>query len=661
MSGQKMRRGCGLRLVMIGAAVLAGVSTVAWGDTRQNTSANAASATLTAQGFANLTGAGVTIGLNESGVPNYANNGTGTTLLANGNANLPAATVSWQAGSNNITNHASETSGVIASTLAGQSGIATSASVLAGNNSDVTTGTVGGNPAGNFGSLHLQSLFQTTQIVNMSWGGTDPANAVNNGNNYISPFVDWGASRYNSLVVVAGNEGNAESPSDAYNIINVGALGVRTNAANNLSYNQFATYNSSNATADGRIGIDLVAAGGDPFSLSANWVPFIQVAANQGTRAAPPANGFINQFVSTAGGVITNSASGAATFSQSDTYNTLGPAATPTADNSTASAWFQFTNGNGILPNGTLVPTTISGTSFAAPLVSGAGALLEQYANRNLGNTNFANNATDPLDHRVLKAILMNGASNINPDGSTLQYQGGAGLQGYTRAPAYTVGGNPVPKQLPAYFNNISVNAQSGLDPTIGAGELNVVNSLVNFAAGEQGVGAVNPTGWDFKTAPSGKPLPVVFNYDFTIGAGQANTGWFNATLAWDSNVSITANPGANFNGNATWQAGSGTAASSTLTRAGLVDLDLYLFTTNPNGSLNQLTAFSNSVVDNVEHIYVPTGLAAGTYELDVYSPANIPTDTPFGVAWATVPEPASLCFLAMISAAMLPQRRRNR
>jgi hypothetical protein len=123
---------------------------------------------LTAAGFGGLTGAGITIGLNESGVPNFANNGTGTTLLANGNANLPAARVSWQAGSNNITNHASETSGVIVSTLAAQNGIATGASVVAGNNSDVTVGTVGGNPAGNYGSLHLQSLFQTTKIVNMS-------------------------------------------------------------------------------------------------------------------------------------------------------------------------------------------------------------------------------------------------------------------------------------------------------------------------------------------------------------------------------------------------------------------------------------------------------------------------------------------------------------
>jgi hypothetical protein len=280
--------------------------------------------------------------------------------------------------------------------------------------------------------------------------------------------------------------------------------------------------------------------------------------------------------------------------------------------------------------------------------------VVAQYGNAFKNNTNFANVPSDALDHRVLKAILMNGASNINPDGTPLSYTTGANVTTYyTRAPASATN-----KQLPAYFKNFNSNAQSGLDPTLGAGELNLVNSLKNYGAGEQSFGNVRPIGWDMETAPNGKPDITVFNYDFTISGGKS--GEFDATLAWDSNVTITANAGANYNGNPTWQPGSTNSASSTLTRSALTDLDLYLCsTTSLDGPISQVIAYSNSVLDNDEHIYYPTGLPAGTYELDVVDPANAAASTPYGLAWATLPEPASVG-LVMFGSVLLLYRRRK-
>ena len=77
------------------------------------------------------------------------------------------------------------------------------------------------------------------------------------------------------MITIAGNEDRTEvdTPADSFNGIVVAATGVRVNGK--LSYDQEASYNVSsnnaanpnlnaNRTADGRIGVSLVAPGGDP-------------------------------------------------------------------------------------------------------------------------------------------------------------------------------------------------------------------------------------------------------------------------------------------------------------------------------------------------------------------------------------------------------------
>ncbi len=175
-----------------------------------------------------------------------------------------------------------------------------------------------------------------------------------------------------------------------------------------------------------------------------------------------------------------------------------------------------------------------------------------------------------------------------------------------------------------------------------------MVQSLTNLAAGEQHSGNVKPTGWDYFTVPAGtqgQPNQTIYPYNFQI---SATTG-FQATLDWDSPVTI-AGGGA---GNTTW------APNATFTRGSLQDLDLYLFSTNGlGGALTQNLDFSTSLIDNDQHVYMPS-LSPGTYQLDVVVQGTTTLATPYGLAWATVPEPSALCLAAIALLALLMRRRR--
>jgi hypothetical protein len=283
-------------------------------------------------------------------------------------------------------------------------------------------------PAGYQYAVQLQGGNQVTiPVYNTTSQGTLVSG--NNGNSLLTEYEDWAATTYNSLIVVSGNEGaqttslgagtnqgfvgnyaifnpgnNAgvpsapsingleDTPSDGYNVLDVGATGARTNVNAQLNYQQLAPYNTTNMTSDvsaitgyGREKTDLVAPGGDPFN-EFSLAPF--AAQYLGTLATPPTAGFPeNQFTSTAGGVYSSLAA--------DTY--ANPANPVNVNASTATA---FTSASSAPGNTNIVGDTIAGTSFAAPLVSGASALLYQYG----GLQNYS------TDHRLMKALLMNGA-----------------------------------------------------------------------------------------------------------------------------------------------------------------------------------------------------------------------------------------------------------
>jgi hypothetical protein len=211
-------------------------------------------------------------------------------------------------------------------------------------------------------------------------------------------------------------------------------------------------------------------------------------------------------------------------------------------------------------------------TSTSTPLVSGAAALLIQAARRGDGGSD-TNSASDI---RAIKALLLNGAVK------------------------------------PADWTNAN---SSPLDARYGAGVVNVLNSYEQLAGGKNSCilsttaaldGAHPPTGatgtigvlsgWDFSTNNSSASSDATRHYYFNV-TNNLNSAQFTATatLVWNRHKSET-----NIN-----------------------DLNLYLY----NCVNSNLVACSTSLVDNVEHIFVPQ-LAQGRYDLQVWKAGGITVTT---------------------------------
>lgn len=615
------------------------------------------------------------------------------------NSTLPAGGVnpagvagSYPAGLS-VGNHASEVSGVISGlgiANAADTGIAVGASLyvagvapVGGVNANSITASNG------LDDLIQQSIVQQrASVVNLSLGynltnpsgpGFPPLNLPNDGSFPATRFVDWATGRYNALFTIAGNEVGTEvdSPADTFNGITVGATGVRT-ATGALSYDQLSNYNVSNnaaplganATADGRIGISLVAPGGDPGPSAGGVGTFNTISMGM------PA--FDDQFQTTAGGqynIIPNNNAFDPSVYLNDSLNkgvtTLadGAAADTTAPNLPMFNRPATNPGPALGGNDAVQSSTLSGTSFAAPLVAGAITDIKSIGANALtpnGDTPFTlpyRNISDVSDHRLIKAVLLNGASKVNVDGTLLTRADGTP---WTKTTALQG-----PKNLPPALADLTVGptstqAQSGLDPQLGTGQLNVLNGVRNYLAGEQGPngpGAANvgPIGWDVETVPASAPANTIYTYNF---ADTFPATAFQATLCWDLPVNIV-NPAA---GN-TFQTSSATQAASTFNPGAFTDLDLYLFKVDDDDTLTEL-GWSNSNVDNVQHIYYqdldadgdPQTLAGGDYQLDVVAPNGTVANTsvPYGLAWTFVPEPAALWLLALPAALLRRHRRRQ-
>jgi len=141
---------------------------------------------------------------------------------------------------------------------------------------------------------------------------------------------------------------------------------------------------------------------------------------------------------------------------------------------------------------------TTSGTSLAAPHVTGTVALLQEYANTQIGNSIPG---WGPLSkrHQVMKAVMMNSADKV------------AGRLGSTRT-VLKKNGDTWDDSLAA-FNDLLP-----LDEEMGAGHLNAARAVQQYASGAQG--------------PNGVPVPLIgWDFDSTDFTGDINKYAFNQEL----------------------------------------------------------------------------------------------------------------------------------
>jgi hypothetical protein len=220
-------------------------------------------------------------------------------------------------------------------------------------------------------------------------------------------------------------------------------------------------------------------------------------------------------------------------------------------------------------------------TSFSTPQVAGAAAILIQAGLRGNGGSD-TNSAVKTI---TVKALLLNGAvkpgdwSNVPP--SPLDYRYGAGvLNVFNSYEELTFG-----KHGYVFSSNIPMNTAH--PPVATTASVPVLS------------------GWDYNTNTSTSSMDAVNHYFFNVtNATQGAAFTLASTLVWNRHQSKT-----NIN-----------------------NLALYLY----NAANSNIVASSTSVVDNVQHVFVPQ-LAQGRYDLQVWKAGGgsiVTTNESYALAW---------------------------
>lgn len=205
----------------------------------------------------------------------------------------------------------------------------------------------------------------------------------------------------------------------------------------------------------------------------------------------------------------------------------------------------------------------LNATSFCTPVVAASAAMLLETVDGDFSLSAAAN-------PEVIKAILMAGATKEE-------------------------------------FDSWTPAADTYLDATYGAGELNIYNSYFILAGGEQEAsasGLVSNTGWDFNTATT-SPLGRRYFFEVPLDEEMKN---LSVILTWNRKF----------------------GDSHLDTQNALADMNLRLYRAvgfNPQGAPIVQSTASNH---NVEHLYL-SSLDAGRYVLEVTSDT---ADVEYGLAW---------------------------
>lgn len=261
-------------------------------------------------------------------------------------------------------------------------------------------------------------------------------------------------------------------------------------------------------------------------------------------------------------------------------------------------------------PNGTFpAPPDNSGTSFAAPHVTGTIALLQQFA-----VSNFAVNA-NARHHEVMKAVIMNSADKLKDTGNGL-------LLGMDRT-VLKQGG------IDDWLNSDAfIDDTIPLDEEMGAGHLNAKRALQQFRPGEFNAGgaAVPSVGWDY-----GFTVDVDDIQTYALSQALPMNQYVSITLAWDRDVVFDND----VNGDGNYDDGDAFLEFSVPT-----DLNLYLV---PAGmGIAQAVAKSIATDTSVEHIFAQIG-TPGMYEIWVeQAGGSLFGGQNYALAWWTKAIPSS-------------------
>ncbi len=241
-----------------------------------------------------------------------------------------------------------------------------------------------------------------------------------------------------------------------------------------------------------------------------------------------------------------------------------------------------------------------SSTSRATAIVSAAAALLHEKAD------NMGVNAADARRPEVIKSILMSGAT----------------------------------KDPFAGWNRTNTRP---LDLQFGAGQLNIYNSYFIMDAGQYDGHLAAPTdqiglmGWDYEESLAGNGTSMF--YEFAVGAGGVED--LSVMLNWNVLISDQTPDPNNF------------VPEWTLANFSLTLWD------STDGFLDTQLDFSDSAVDNVEHIFA-SSLTEGIYTLQVTNHSSF--ENSFALSWrmTAIPEPGSGGVLLFFSLTLFLRRRRS-
>jgi hypothetical protein len=280
-------------------------------------------------------------------------------------------------------------------------------------------------------------------------------------------------------------------------------------------------------------------------------------------------------------------------------------------------------------PDGSIV--TATGTSFAAPHVTATVALLQEYGDTairqsqagvlpldtSIGTLSLpqAEWTLDARETQVMKAVLMNSADKIVDRGDGLYL--GMSRTIYDQ-------GNKTWLESDAY-----TDPEKPLSSELGTGHLNAFRAYQQFSAGQWSPEDVVPyIGWDYRSVSSSvrNSDNVPKFRDYVIEQPLQAGSFISATLAWDRDVTLD-----DANGNGEYDIG------ETFIDSGLNDLNIYLMRAD-DSDIDDSIWSSVSEVDSVEHLFheIPE---TGQYKIRVVYHDRIHDSIQrYALAWWSVP-----------------------